>query len=118
MFKFYSVSGKKKIAELVDSNFYIQEVQDAVDLLGDASYNECDRIVIYEKNLHDDFFQLKTKLAGEILQKFSNYRIKAAIVGEFSKFKSKSLQDFIRECNRGNQIFFVDSLESAIEKLS
>jgi hypothetical protein len=118
MFKFYSVSEKLNIAELADESFLIQEVQDAVDLLGEATYNRCDRIVIYEKNLHDDFFQLKTKLAGEILQKFSNYRVKAAIVGEFTKFKSKSLQDFIRECNRGNQIFFVDSLETALEKLS
>jgi len=68
--------------------------------------------------LHRDFFDLKTGLAGEILQKFSNYRVKLAIVGDFEEVKSKSLRDFIRESNRGRTVNFVNSVEEAVERLT
>jgi hypothetical protein len=41
-----------------------------------------------------------------------------AIVGDFTKFQSKSLKDFIRESNRGNRIFFVENTDSALKKLT
>ena len=69
-------------------------------------------------SLHPDFFDLKTRFAGEILQKFSNYDVKLAIVGDFSKYSSKSLRDFIYESNKGKLIFFADNLNTALMKLS
>lgn len=95
----------------------INEVQDALDLMADVSYNGCDRLIVYDHNLNKDFFDLKTKPAGEILQKFSNYKFKLAIVGDFSKYESKSLRDFIRESNRGNMIYFAENLQSALLRL-
>jgi len=111
-------TGKISIAELADPETIISSLQDAVDLLGETYFSGCSSIIIREENLHPDFFRLHTNLAGDILQKFSNYQMKLAVVGDFSKFKSKSLQDFIRESNRGNRIFFIGSLEEAITKLS
>ncbi|HUM43632.1 MAG TPA: DUF4180 domain-containing protein, partial [Fervidobacterium sp.] len=55
----------------------------------------CERIVINKEAICEEFFDLSTRLAGEILQKFVNYNIKIAIVGDFSKYTSKSLRDFI-----------------------
>lgn len=46
-------------------------------------------------------------IAGDILQKFVNYGIKLAIFGDFSKYTSKPLKDFIYECNQGQDVFFV-----------
>jgi hypothetical protein len=89
-----------------------------LDLMAECMYLGSTGIILHEQNLVGAFFDLKTRLAGEILQKFSNYRMKAAIVGDFSKFTSKSLQDFIRESNRMGRIFFVCSLEEALEKLT
>lgn len=57
---------------------------------------------------------LKSGFAGEILQKFSNYRMKLAIIGDFSEIKSKSLRDFIRESNNRRTISFVSSIEEAL----
>jgi hypothetical protein len=105
------------IAELVDERFIISEVQHILDLLGDAGANDTNRIIIRKENLHPDFFRLHTGLAGEILQKISTYGFKLAIVGDFSKYTSKSLQDFIRESNRGNRVFFVDSREIGLLRL-
>lgn len=65
----------------------------------------------------EDFFHLSIKLAGEILQKFINYKIKIAIVGDFSEYTSKSLKDFIYESNIGKDVFFLSDEKQAIEKL-
>jgi hypothetical protein len=105
------------IAELIDKNFLITRPQDVLDIFGDLMAQDCDRIIIHERNLHSDFFDLKTRLAGEVLQKFSNYRVKLAIVGDFAKYQSKSLQDFIFESNKSNYVFFADNMDSAIQKL-
>lgn len=118
MLKYHNSALNEIIAELTDDNFIISETQDAVDLLGETGSNKCGRIIIYEKNLHTDFFDLKTGLAGDILQKFSNYGVRLAIIGNFEKYESKSLRDFMRECNRGKLIYFTDNQDAALLKLS
>jgi hypothetical protein len=66
----------------------------------------------------EDFYNLKTGLAGEILQKFVTYYVRLAIVGDFSTYQSKSLRNFIYESNKGKHIFFLPDPEQAVEKLS
>ena len=45
---------------------------------------------------------------------------RAAIFGDFSAYTevSKSLRDFIYECNRGTAVFFVPTRQEAEERLS
>ncbi|SMC45141.1 DUF4180 domain-containing protein [Moheibacter sediminis] len=106
------------IAEIISDGILIKNEQDGLDLMGNVYYQGFDKIIIHKHNLTDDFFELKNKLAGEILQKFSNYRIRLVIVGDFSEFNSKSLNDFIFESNQGKQINFLNSVSEALEKLS
>lgn len=97
----------------------VEDVQSALDLMANVNYETgCDRIVISKSLLSEPFFDLKTHLAGEILQKFVNYRVKLAIVGDFSGYTSQSLKDFIYESNNGNDIFFLPTEEQAIDRLS
>lgn len=107
----------KTIAEITEDNSVITEVQDMLDLMGECGAHDCFRIVVREAGLHPDFFRLHTGMAGEILQKFSTYSFKLAIVGDFSKYTSKNLQDFIRESNKGNRIFFVNDFDKAFKRL-
>ena len=109
--------GHNKIAEIVIDEIVFNTVQDALDLLGDASYNESNRIILHEKNICPDFFKLSTGLAGEILQKCVNYHVKLAIVGKFEKYNSNSLKAFILECNRGSQFYFVNNIDEAFKRL-
>jgi hypothetical protein len=74
-------------------------------------------MILHAINLPSEFFDLKSGFAGEILQKFSNYRMKLAIIGDFSEIKSKSLRDFIRESNNRRTISFVSSIEEALSIL-
>ncbi len=107
-----------EIAEIVSDKVIIQNADDALDLMGNVYYQGFDKIILYQKNITPDFFDLKNKMAGEILQKFSNYRVSLAIIGDFSQFGSKSLNDFIRESNKGKHINFVASLDDGLNALS
>jgi len=51
------------------------------------------------------------------LQKFVNYHIKLAIVGDFKNITSEPLKAFVYESNRGNEIFFLEDVETAIARL-
>jgi hypothetical protein len=116
MIQFHDLDGIL-VGEETDEGKFISEVQDAVDLLGNLYYSKCSRIILKESNFHPDFFRLHTGLAGEILQKFSNYSIKLAIIGDFTKYQSKPLQDLIRECNKGKSVFFLENIDDALIKL-
>lgn len=116
-FNFHQTT-RGQVAELKSDRIVIGSPDDTLDLMAEAGYSGAKGIIAYEHQITSDFFDLKTRLAGEILQKFSNYRMQLAIIGDFSKYRSKSLRDFIGECNRGNRIFFTDSLKDALEKLS
>jgi len=105
-------------ALLISDAVEISNADNALDLIGSCGYQGAAAMIIYKQNLHASFFDLSTGLAGEVLQKFSNYNMKLAIVGDFSEHTSKSLNDFIAESNRAGKISFVASLQEAKEKLS
>lgn len=111
------LSNNIKIAEIISDQIVIRSVQDGLDLLGDLYYQGFDKLIIYEKNLTPEFFDLKTKIAGDILQKFSNYRVSLAIVGDFGKYESKSIRDFIFESNKTKHINFTETLEDALNRI-
>jgi hypothetical protein len=107
-----------QIAEVTSDKLIIETAEDGLDLLGNLYYQGFDNMIIHEENLTPTFFDLKTGIAGEILQKFSNYRMRLAIVGDFEKYAGKSIRDFISESNRTGRINFLGSVEEALERLS
>lgn len=107
-----------RIAEVIAEEMLIRNIQDGLQLLVDLYYQDFGKIVIYQKNITPDFFDLKNGLAGEILQKFSNYWVQLVIVGDFSSYTGKSIRDFIYESNKNQQVNFVGDLEEAISRLS
>ncbi len=109
-------TGSSRIAEVISDNLIIQSIEDGADLVGNLYYQDFGKVILYEKKICPDFFDLKTGIAGEILQKFSNYRIQLVIVGDFEKYKSRSLKDFIFESNKGKWINFVNNITEALEK--
>jgi len=55
--------------------------QDFLDLIANAGSK---KIIIVKRLLTEDFFDLSTAVAGEILQKASDYSVRMAVVGDFS----------------------------------
>lgn len=108
-----------EIAVISSNNIIITDVQSALDFMATVNYKTgCNRMILNKSLICEDFFHLKTKLAGDILQKFTNYKIKIAIIGDFSVYSSNSLKDFIYESNKGKNIFFLSNEKQAIERLS
>ncbi|MEI3376400.1 MAG: DUF4180 domain-containing protein [Coriobacteriales bacterium] len=97
----------------------ISDTQSALDLLISAKYDADTQNVIIPKELvTEDFFVLSTRLAGEISQKYVNYGGRIAIYGDYSRYTSKPLRDFIYESNKGKNAFFVSTLDEAVEKIT
>ncbi len=103
-------------------NFKLTNINQAMDIILSATFeHNCSKIILNQKNIDKSFFDLKTKFAGELLQKLINYNCSVVLVGEFESFGSKALNDFIFECNRkeniGSRIFFLNTIDDAILRL-
>jgi len=107
------------IAQVESDEMLITNVQSALDLMATVRYETgADRMILPKVALDERFFVLSSGLAGDILQKFVNYQLIVAIVGDYSGYTSKPLRDFIYESNNANHVFFVPTVEEAIQKLS
>ena len=92
----------------------------ALDLIGDALGAGATWVTIPAARLGDDFFNLRTGVAGEVVQKFVTYQLCLAIVGDISTHMARSdaLRDFVRESNRGRHVRFVENLAELEAKLA
>lgn len=115
----YTFLGKNDSIIYIESeDILISDAQSALDFMMTVKYEkDCSRIVLDKKAICEEFFRLSSGIAGDVLQKFINYHTKLAIIGDFSNTR-KPLHDFIYESNKGNDIFFVENLDQAIEKLA
>lgn len=102
-----------RVLELDSSGAPIGNYRDALDLIGEAAANRADIVAVPSERLTQGFFDLKTRAAGEMIQKFSTYGVRLAIVGDVSNAveSSTAFRDFVRESNRGTVIWFVDNFE-------
>ncbi|SHN43559.1 DUF4180 domain-containing protein [Cryptosporangium aurantiacum] len=88
-----------------------------MDLIGDAFAERAEWVVVPVERLGPEFFRLRSGVAGAVVQKFANYRLGLAVVGDISRYvaASEALRDFVRESNRGRQLWFVPD-EAALEE--
>ncbi|MEB3025669.1 MULTISPECIES: DUF4180 domain-containing protein [unclassified Parvimonas] len=118
-YRIINIKDNINVVKIEDEKILIFDEQSALDVFMSLAYETGEnKFIISKDNLIEDFFDLRTKIAGEILQKIINYKMKLAIIGDFSKYKSKSLRDFIYECNSGRDIFFVENEFEALNLLS
>ena len=97
----------------------LKSERDAVDLIGEALQQGAELILLPVERLDDTFFQLKAGLAGQIIQKFVQYRRHLVILGDISKYiaQSRAFKAFVYEANRGNQFWFMTNLQELDERL-
>ncbi|WP_395647002.1 DUF4180 domain-containing protein [Terricaulis sp.] len=88
----------------------ISSERDALDIVGEAMAHNAAWVAIPVARLDPRFFDLSGGLAGAIVQKFVNYQIGLAIVGDISLHiaQSEPLAAFVRESNRGKHIWFLE----------
>ena len=97
-----------------ESGERIGSVGDLLDLMANCP----DTTMVLDRSaLVEAFFDLRSGIAGELLQKISNYRRRLVILGDFSKVESQSLRAFIRESNATGQVVFAPGLAEAVALL-
>jgi len=110
---------KNGIAVIQSEDILIADAQSALDLIATVRYETgCDGVVLPKSAITEDFFVLSTGIAGEILQKFVNYRMRLAIIGDYAKYTSKPLRDYIYESNKAGHICFTPDEAEAVRRLS
>lgn len=92
----------------------------AADIVGETFAAEARLVAIPLARLAPEFLDLKTGLAGAVLQKFVNYQRRVAILGDIAEAVagSQALRDFVRESNRGRTVWFVPDLAALEAKLA
>lgn len=93
---------------------------DTNDFISDVWSQTADMAAIPLCRLGPDFLKLSTRLAGEAIQKFVNYGIPLAILGDISQpaAESSALRDFIYEANRGKAVWFLPDEDALRERLT
>lgn len=109
-----------RVLLLADKGPILSATQDANDFLGQAWGSQADLMAIPTSRLSDDFFRLRTRLAGEVIQKFVNYRLRLALIGDISTWvgQSDALRDFVHESNQGAAVWFVPDLPALERRLA
>lgn len=90
---------------------FIKSGQDILDIYG--SMYPLGKLLIYQRNLNPDFFDLSTGLAGDILQKLVNYHIQTAFVIEYDSIKSERFKELMYETSTNNEYRFFESSDNA-----
>ncbi|OXM66149.1 MULTISPECIES: DUF4180 domain-containing protein [Amycolatopsis] len=92
---------------------------DAIDVMGQLYGQDVEWLVLPVERLDPGFFDLSTGIAGAVTQKFLNYGFRLAIVGDISRFTaaSEALAAYVRESNRGRQVWFAPDLDALEARL-
>ncbi|HEY6271758.1 MAG TPA: DUF4180 domain-containing protein, partial [Terriglobales bacterium] len=102
-----------------DEGSALARIQDVLDLIGEALPQGVSAIVVPVTRLDPVFFRLSSGFAGEFVQKIVNYRLRLAVIGDIAALTagSAALADFVRESNRGRDIFFLKDLDVLAARL-
>jgi hypothetical protein len=98
----------------------IETERDALDVLSAGWSARADLVAIPVSRLAPEVFTLANGKLGAMLQKFTNYRMRVAIVGDLAAplTASGALRDFVRESNRGLGIWFVADMAALAARLA
>jgi hypothetical protein len=85
----------------------------ATDLVGEALGRRAEVVVVPAERLTDDFFELVTGVADDIVQKFANHHVRLAIVGDISRHveASGTLGSWVADANRGRDVWFCETFD-------
>lgn len=111
--------GETRVLVCAPQGALLAAESDANDFIGAAWSHEAEWVAIPTTRLGPDFLRLSTRLAGLVIQKFVNYRLNLAIVGDISKeiAGSDALRDFVHESNQGLSVWFVPDLAELERRL-
>jgi PadR family transcriptional regulator AphA len=91
----------------------IKGEQDALEWIAKCGEEHIQRLMIHAANLTPDFYQLRTGVAGAILQKFVTYSIKVAAILTPELVNQGKFCEMVLESNRGRHFHVFYAIEEA-----
>lgn len=113
-------SGSVRVLSLDAEGPLVSTAEHAIDIIGSTWGLNVTMVAVPASRLDPRFFDLSSLIAGEIIQKFVNYRLQLAILGDISSHvvSSDALHDFVWESNRGEHVWFLANETALVEKLA
>jgi hypothetical protein len=106
-----------KIAEMQSQGIVIRTSRDAADVIRQLLEQGVHKLILHEKNLCPEMWQVANGLAEAILKEFGDSGVSVAFVGDFDLDNGKRLRELIRKKNLGHQGLFVSNVEAAKAQL-
>ncbi|NEI68540.1 DUF4180 domain-containing protein [Rhizobium lusitanum] len=118
MYTVKDFSGRKVVIG-DDSGPLLASERDVNDWISAAWDADAKLVVVPTSRLNEEFFQLSTRIAGAIIQKFVNYRSQLVILGDISQWVagSNALRDFVYESNKGREVWFLPDMDALAQRL-
>jgi hypothetical protein len=96
----------------------LQNAEEATDLVAASMEHDTDRLLLDAGVLPPAFFELRTRFAGEFLQKLQTYRLRTAIVMSPDADRGERFGQYLQEARRGHFCRFFTSREDALAWLA
>lgn len=109
-------NGKKYLLIGGTGNF-INSEEDAIDLISLCAENDTNLVLIESSRLKEDFMNLKTKVAGGIIQKLAQYEIKTVVVLN-EEITQDRFKEFLNETNSGKTFRAYTNYKEALDWLT
>ncbi|MFE8601577.1 DUF4180 domain-containing protein [Archangium violaceum] len=103
------MSEERGVLVASEAGLSIRSVRDVTDAIG-ACFG-AEGILFTEEDLAPEFFNLRTGLAGEFLQKFVNYRLRVALVVPHPEAHGERFKELAYEHRTHPLVRFVRSRE-------
>ena len=105
------MSTKPRIVVASEVGIFIRSLSDISEALNTCIMAHA--LILTEQDLAPAFFDLRTGLAGELFQKFTNFRKRVAIVLPTPSAYGERVVELAREHSSHNLIRFVNSKDEA-----
>jgi hypothetical protein len=109
-----------RVLLLPDDGPAIATEADAMDVVGQAFGDGAEVVAVPVTRLTPDFTRLASGVAGAVVQKFVTYRLRLVVVGSLDHLGEPAgpVADWVREADRGRELWFVADLDELDERLS
>lgn len=87
--------------------------QDVLEIVSICMENDTYILMMQAEEFSEDFYNLRTGLAGIVLQKFINYHIKVAVILDDKENLNHRFKEMIGEANKGNNFRTFNNIEEA-----
>ena len=95
----------------------LERPADTSELIGECLGYSARGLLLYAANLPPGFFELRSGVAGELLQKLRNYQVRLALVVPPDRELSERFREMVRDERRGSEFAVVADRAAALDWL-